>query len=277
MYRGTRQVATHNDITDQDQTVNIPSIGTQVSLKKLDPLNPSHLSLTDVVSYKQLSIDQTYRVKGWIMDKQTGLPLLVDNQEIHSELFFTPPSKSGTLEMMFNLDLSTLSKGDYVIFEEIYLGNELIAEHKDINDKNQTFSLVEVIVHKVDSKNNQSLGGAEFTLFDENNQPLTQRTTDEQGLARFLVPTGTYTLEETQSPKGYRLDNTKHSLELIGKEVDHEIKFVIKNEEIPELPNTGVSSLNPLFLYGLLGIGSSLLLVSTIMKKKESNHETLEV
>ena len=277
LYRGTRQVATHNDITDQDQTVNIPSIGTQVSLKKLDPLNPSHLSLTDVVSYKQLSIDQTYRVKGWIMDKQTGLPLLVDNQEIHSELFFTPPSKSGTLEMMFNLDLSTLSKGDYVIFEEIYLGNELIAEHKDINDKNQTFSLVEVIVHKVDSKNNQSLGGAEFTLFDENNQPLTQRTTDEQGLARFLVPTGTYTLEETQSPKGYRLDNTKHSLELIGKEVDHEIKFVIKNEEIPELPNTGVSSLNPLFLYGLLGIGSSLLLVSTIMKKKESNHETLEV
>ncbi|QIK86615.1 VaFE repeat-containing surface-anchored protein [Erysipelothrix sp. HDW6B] len=276
LYHGTRQVATHTDITNQDQTVNIPSIDTQVSLKKLDPSNPNHLSLIDVVYYKQLTIGQTYRVKGWVMDKQTGLPLLVDNKEISSELDFTPKSKSGTLEMKFELDLSTLSKSDYVVFEEIYLGDELIAEHKDINDKNQTFSLVEVIVHKVDSKNNQSLSGAEFTLFDEVNQPISQRTTDEQGLARFLIPTGTYILKETQSPKGYRLDNTERTLKLIGNELDHEIKLVIKNEKIPKLPNTGVSTLNPILLYGLLGIGSSLLIVSTIMKKKESNHETLE-
>lgn len=276
LYRGTRQVATHNDITDQDQTVNIPSIGTQLSLKKLDPSNPNHLSLTDVVSYKQLSVGQTYRVKGWIMDKQTGLPLLVDNQEIYSELDFTPKSKLGKFEMMFELNLSTLSKGDYVVYEEIYLGDELIAEHKDINDKNQTFSLVEVIVHKVDRKNNQSLGGTEFTMFDEDNQPLTQRTTDEQGLARFLLPTGIYTLKETQSPKGYRLDNTEVQFKLTGKEINHEIKLVIKNEKIPALPNTGVSSPNPLLLYGLLGIGSSLLIISAIMKKKESNHEALD-
>ncbi|MDE8032406.1 SpaA isopeptide-forming pilin-related protein [Erysipelothrix rhusiopathiae] len=274
LYRDNRKVTTHSEITDQNQTVNIPTICTQVSVQKIDPTNPYHLSLIDLVSYKQLSIGAEYRVKGWIMDKQTRQPLLINNQEVTSEMLFTPESKTGTFEMNFNLDLSALSKGDYVVFEEIYLGDELIAEHKDLQDKNQTFSLVEIIIQKTDKTTNKILQGAEFSLLDQDNKNLYTQTTDEQELARFLVPAGSYALKETKAPASYQIDNTIHQLKVTGLEVNHQIKLSIKNQKIPELPKTGVESQSLTYIYLLLASGAALLVGSTLLKKKEDSNET---
>lgn len=277
LYRGTRKVATHSEITDQDQTVNIPSIETQVSVSKLDPSNPTKISLTDTVSYRQLTFGKEYTVKGWLMNKQTGEKLLINDEPVTTEKTFTPESKSGTFEMNFSFATLGLHKGDYVVFEEIYLENELIADHKDLNDDNQTFSLVEIVVFKTDKASGDSLQGAEFTLYDSEHNPLYNQTTDEHGMARFLVPTGSYTLKESKAPKGYQLNETLYPLELTGQELNHEVHLEIQNEKIPELPNTGVSDTGVIVPLLLLGSGAALSLISYFIKRKEKSDETRNV
>lgn len=185
LYRETRKIATHSEITDQDQTINIPSIGTQVSVSKLDPSNPTEITLTDTVSYKQLTIGSEYTVKGWLMDEQTGEKLLINDEPVTAEKTFTPESKSGTFEMDFSFEYLGLDKGTYVVFEDVYLGNEVIAEHKNLNYDNQTFSLIEIVVFKTNKASGNSLQGAEFTLYDSEHNPLYNQTTNERGMAHF--------------------------------------------------------------------------------------------
>lgn len=274
LYRGTSKIATHSEITDQDQTVNIPSIGTQVSVSKLDPSKPTVLSLTDVVSYKQLTIGKAYTVKGWLMDKQTGEQLLVNNEPITSERVFTPESKSGILEMTFSFETQGLTKGDYVIFEEIYLSNELIAEHKDLNDDNQTLSLVEVVIHKISSASKEPLEGAEFTLYDESGNALFIETTDAQGIAKFFVPVGNYTVKETKAPQGYKLSNESHELVVTGLEAGHTIALTVENKDIPKLPDTGVNDSHARTIaIGSTVFGLGLLCANYYLKRKEDHDE----
>ena len=275
LYRENRKVATHSEISDQDQTVNIPSLKTQVSIHKLDASNPKQLSLTDTVTFKQLSVGQSYQLKGWIMDKQTRLPLIVDGKKIESERSFIPLTKSGTLELDFNFDFSTLTKGDYVVFEELYLNSEMIADHKDLNDTYQTFSLVEINVQKIDDATNTLLAGAEFALYDSDHNILNTQITDERGMARFLIPTGSYYIKETKAPQGYQIDRTKHILEVTGQEGNHELHLIFKNKKTPELPNTGVGASNT-SAYLLLAGGTLLFIASFLRKKKEQTNETLE-
>ena len=274
LYRDTRKVATHSEITDQDQTVHIPSIGTQVSVSKLDPSKPTVLSLTDVVSYKQLTIGKEYTVKGWLMDKQTGEKLLINNEPVTAEKSFTPKTKSGTLEMNFSFEFQGLSKGDYVVFEEIYLGNELIVEHKDLNDDNQTFSFVDVIIHKISSASKEPLEGAEFTLYDESGNALFTETTDAQGIAKFFVPVGNYIVKEIKAPQGYKLSNESHELVITGFKADHTIALTVENDYIPKLPDTGVndSHVRTVAIVSMV-FGLGLLCANYYLKRKETVHE----
>ena len=86
LYRGTRKVATQFGITDQDQTIKIPSIGTQVRVSKPDSSNPIKILIADIVSYKQLTTGNEYTVKSWVMDKRTGEKLLINDEPVTEEV-----------------------------------------------------------------------------------------------------------------------------------------------------------------------------------------------
>ena len=69
-------------------------------------------------------------------------------------------------------------------------------------------------IFKADDETNAPLGGAEFTLEGGNGYSSTV-TTEEDGTALFeSVETGTYTLTETNPPKGYRADETTWTVEV---------------------------------------------------------------
>ena len=208
------------------------------------------------------------------MDKQTGEKLLINNEPVTGEKSFTPKTKSGTLEMNFSFEFQGLSKGDYVVFEEIYLGSELIAEHKDLNDDNQTFSFIEVLIHKISSTSKEPLEGAEFTLYDESGNALFIETTDAQGSAKFFIPVGNYTVEETKAPQGFKLSNESNELVVTGKEVDHTIALTVENDYIPKLPDTGVSDshVRTVAIVSMV-LGLSLLCANYYLKRKETTHE----
>lgn len=276
LYRGERKVATHSELTDQDQTINIPQIGTKVSVHELDSNNVNNIVITDTVSYKQLTPGVEYTLKGWLIDKLTGEKLLIDGQEVFSVTSFIPETKTGTVDMTFSFDYSSLTKGDVVVFEELYLNGELIAEHKDLNDTNQTFSFIEVVIQKRDADSKNPLKDVEFTLYDTNGKILKQSATDEQGTARFLVPQGNYILKETKAATMYAINQQSIELTLTGHEVNHTVNLLIENKRLPELPKNGVDDSGLNIALGSFFAGSVLLVLNFGLKRKERNDETME-
>ena len=99
-------------------------------------------TLTDTVEYKHLIPNQEYAVKGILMDKSTGKPLVIDGKEITSESTFIPTEPSGTVDVLFTFDSKYFKADtDIVIFESLYKDGKELAVHADINDEGQTVTV----------------------------------------------------------------------------------------------------------------------------------------
>ena len=60
-----------------------------------------------------------------------------------------------------------------------------------------------------------SLEGAEYAVYNSDNQAVDKLTTDANGYAKSkLLPSGTYTIKELKAPKGYGLDEEPHGIEI---------------------------------------------------------------
>ncbi len=140
-YKG-REIAAHTDIMDDRQTVTFrePSISTSAAGadggKELD-ISPK-VKLTDTVSYDGLLAGQTYTLRGILMDKAAGTPLLIDGEEIRAESEFKPDAPEGTADVVFTFDSSGFIGKTAVVFELLECGGTVIASHADINDAKQT-------------------------------------------------------------------------------------------------------------------------------------------
>ena len=99
-------------------------------------------TLEDVVEYKHLVTGREYTVKGILMDKATGEPLLIDEKEIRSEITFTPDEPSGSVTVEFTFDARYIKKDtDIVVFEDLYSEDKELAVHADIEDIGQTVTV----------------------------------------------------------------------------------------------------------------------------------------
>ena len=146
LYQGENVVASHADINDEGQTVNFgkPTIGTTATIDGEKTAEPAEqITITDTVEYSGLTVGQEYTLKGVLMDKETGEPLLVNDQQVTSEATFTPAEASGTIEVLFTFDASALTGKAVVVFETLFQGETEIASHEDIEDEGQTVNFVE--------------------------------------------------------------------------------------------------------------------------------------
>ncbi len=146
LYQGENVVASHADINDEGQTVNFgkPSIGTTATIDGEKTAQPAkQITITDTVEYSGLTAGQEYTLKGVLMDKETGEPLLVNDQQVTSEATFTPAEASGTIEVLFTFDATGLEGKTVVVFETLFQGETEIAGHEDIEDEGQTVNFVE--------------------------------------------------------------------------------------------------------------------------------------
>ena len=119
--------------------------------------------IIDRVTYSDLFADTSYQLRGVLMDKTTGSPLLIDGEEIWvGQSFRTgsalPTSKviagkvadqqlalvNGFVEMAFSFDASDLEEIDLVVFEYLYLDDELVCSHEDIDEIDQTIGVVPI-------------------------------------------------------------------------------------------------------------------------------------
>lgn len=128
----------------------VPKIGTTALDAATTDNIGSHgkkVKLVDKVSYKQLSEGETYTVKGKLMDKATGQPLLVNGREITAEKTFTVTNAnstitgdgaSGSVDLEYEVDSTVLVGKTTVVFEHLYYDGKEIAAHADIDDEGQS-------------------------------------------------------------------------------------------------------------------------------------------
>lgn len=145
--KGDRIVTSHLDYDSMEQQVDIVNseIGTQATDKSdgnHELLAGRDATIIDTVSYTNLIPGKEYTISGVLMDKATGKPLMVDDSQVTAEASFTPNHADGTIELEFTFDASALEGTNVVVFETLYKDGIEVAVHQDINDENQTVSIV---------------------------------------------------------------------------------------------------------------------------------------
>ena len=98
--------------------------------------------IKDTISYC-VRTDLDFTIKGILMDKATGEPLLIDDKTIEEEIRINSDEECGEAEMIFTFDGTKLAGREVVVFESLYYENELIVSHNDLDDAEQTVELVE--------------------------------------------------------------------------------------------------------------------------------------
>ena len=126
--------------TMTDDRIEIGTTATYDTGQKVSKAEKS-VTIEDVVRYSGLQAGNTYIIKGKLIDKSTGMPLLVDGKEVVSEKEFTAENSSGEVTVSFTFDASSLSSRKIVVFENLYEDDTEIATHADIADEGQTVSL----------------------------------------------------------------------------------------------------------------------------------------
>ena len=150
LYLDENIVASHADITDEGQTITFgkPAIGTTATIDGEKTAQPAEqITITDTVEYSGLTVGQEYKLTGVLMDKETGEPLLIgegeEQTQVTSEATFTPAEPNGTIDVLFIFDASALTGKAVVVFETLYIGEEEVTSHTDIEDEGQTVTFTE--------------------------------------------------------------------------------------------------------------------------------------
>ena len=169
--RDGKEVAVHHDITSKEQTVDIPGLTTELK----DDVTGSHnalasekMSLTDVASYTGLIPGKEYTMKGTLMDKTTGEPLLIDGKKVTKEVTFTPEQPDGSVELTFTFDGSALAGKSVVAFEDCFRDGKEVAVHHDIDSKEQTVDIPDISTELKDdvTGNHTAEAAGEMSLTD---------------------------------------------------------------------------------------------------------------
>lgn len=165
LYQEDLKLAVHADITDQDQTIYFPEIGTTAKDKETD-MNLSQadkeVTLVDTVAYKNLLPGEEYVMNGTLMDKETGKPVEIDKKEVTAETTFTPKESSGTVDVIFSFDGTSLAGKTVVVFESATYDGKEFATHADLEDNGQTIYFPEIATTAKDKAD-----GDHFTKTDK--------------------------------------------------------------------------------------------------------------
>ena len=162
LYKDGKELAVHADINDIGQTVKvkIPEIGTKATVDgKKEVTASGRVKIEDIVSYKNLTPGKEYAVKGVLMNKATGEPLLADGKEIRSSFTFKPDKPDGEINITFVFDASGLKTAtEIVVFETLYRDDTEIAAHADLKDEGQTVKITPPTPDNPQTGDNSNLG-----------------------------------------------------------------------------------------------------------------------
>lgn len=151
LYRGEITIASHEDIDDVDQTVKVdtPLVETTATSSQAghdgdkNIVRDTEATLTDTVEYKGLVTGKEYTFTGTVIDKVTGKALRnADDSEVTASKTIKAADTYGTAELEFTLNCASLDGHELVVFEKIYQDGKEIGSHEDLNDGDQTVTVI---------------------------------------------------------------------------------------------------------------------------------------
>ena len=257
LYRENVLLATHADINDEGQTVKIknPEIGTKATADGKKEITADKITITDVVSYKDLTPGKEYKLTGVLMNKATNDKLLIDGKEITAEATFTPKATTGEVEMTFTFDARELTaETEVVVFETLYRDDLEFAAHADISDADQTVKILplhgSIMTTKVNADDpTDKISGATFGIYsDADGDGIFNAKTDKLVGTLQEGDTGVYTLDslpygkfflhEDKAPEGFVQDNIYYPFEI--KEDGQIVNFeTVPGKDFPNKPIKG--------------------------------------
>lgn len=148
LHRGEIELAIHADIRDENQTVHFPDLKTSAGYGEThekDGLATTEVTVTDIVTYKNLKPGEEYTVNGTLMDKNLKSPVLdAEGNPVTGTTTFTPEESDGTIEVTFTFDASNLAGKTLVVFESLIYKEVEIITHEDFEDEEQTVKIPEI-------------------------------------------------------------------------------------------------------------------------------------
>ncbi len=251
------ELATHAEINDEGQTVKIknPEIGTKATADGKKEITADKITITDVVSYTDLTPGKEYKLTGVLMNKATNDKLLIDGKEITAEATFTPKATTGEVEMTFSFDARELTaETEVVVFETLYRNGIEIAVHADIEDEGQTVKILplhgSIMTTKVNADDpTDKISGATFGVYsDADGDGIFNAKTDKLVGTLQEGDTGVYTLDslpygkfflhENKAPEGFVQDNIYYPFEI--KEDGQIVNFeTVPGKDFPNKPIKG--------------------------------------
>jgi len=144
LYQDGKKIASHADIKDEEQSINIIEIGTHAKDKasgtqEAEP--EAKTTIVDTVEYTGLTKGQMYVVKGILMNKETGEPVKIDNEPVIADKEFKAKKSDGSIELEFVFDGYVLKGQSIVVFEDLIHDGIKVASHADLADKDQTVTI----------------------------------------------------------------------------------------------------------------------------------------
>lgn len=97
--------------------------------------------IVDQVCYEGLEAGKRYSLKAIVVDRESGEPLNAAGRLVEGTADFTAETASGCAEVMINVQGEDIKAKSVVIFEDLFLGNQRIAFHRDINAVEQTLNV----------------------------------------------------------------------------------------------------------------------------------------
>ena len=217
LYQEDKQLAVHADLSDEDQQISFPEIGTQA----IDSETGEHMAnadekvkLIDTIQYKGLVPNLKYTATGTLMDAKTGEPVLINDKQVSAKTTFTPESSSGTVDVVFEFDGSSLAGKTTVVFESVTQDKKEIAVHADLEDEGQQIFFPEIATQAncPDTNTQMAVPKKELTITDT--------------VSYHLLPNKEYKLTGTLMDK-----ESGKSLQIDGKEVTSELTFTPEDAE----------------------------------------------
>lgn len=153
------ELAKHEDINDDAQTVHFGGIAETIAMEKNSegkevPADES-VVVSDIVTYSNLSTRETYVMEGELFDKTTG-----ELTGIKGKTVFTPGMTDGRIAVEFEFNAEDYYDHKLVVFEKLSLNGRVLSVHDDPDNENQT-----VLVTEPTPRNTPKTGDSKRQLF----------------------------------------------------------------------------------------------------------------
>lgn len=173
LYKNGIEVAIHAELKDENQTVHYPEIHTSAGYgegRDKDGEATKEVTITDVVTYKNLKVGEEYTVNGTLMDKNTGGPILdVNGEKVTGSTTFVAEDTDGTVEVVFTFDATNMEGLTLVVYESLVYKGVEITVHSDLTDEEQTirFPKIRTTLTENESNIHEALATTKVTLKDD--------------------------------------------------------------------------------------------------------------